>query len=126
MGFSCVVTFEDGSSYTWAWAHKGAEGKYTSGWFFVDAGWGEEDEDKRLFIYSHGFEFQTEKNLECFTVRGGSVGAKPELAIDAYNLLPPPPIPDYMTLGGIALGTMALSAIATYTHEKGLWKFPWE
>jgi len=39
---------------------------------------------------------------------------------------PPPTIPDYMILGGIALGTMALSAIATYTHEKGLWRFPWE
>jgi len=38
----------------------------------------------------------------------------------------PPPAPAYTVMGGIALGTLALSAIATYTHEKGWWKFPWE
>jgi len=37
----------------------------------------------------------------------------------------PTPVP-YVTMGGIALGLLALSAIATYTHEKGWWKFPWE
>ena len=55
-------------------------------------------------------------------------GVKPELAIDAYNLTiaPPPPILDYMMLGSIAIGTIALSAVVAYTHEKGLWKLPWE
>jgi len=35
------------------------------------------------------------------------------------------PLP-YVAMGGIAMGLLALSAIATYAHEKGWWKLPWE
>jgi len=35
--------------------------------------------------------------------------------------------PDYMTMGlGIAGVVIVLSIIATWTHEQGWWKFPWE
>jgi len=47
-----------------------------------------------------------------------------ELGLDFGT--PPPPVPDYAVMGGIALSILAISAIATYTHEKGLWRYPWE
>jgi len=39
----------------------------------------------------------------------------------------PPPPPDYLMMGLGALGAIIVaSIIATWTHEQGWWKFPWE
>jgi len=62
-----------------------------------------------------------------FRIVDGSLGfEKVALHCEAWVAPPTPPTPAYAVMGGIALGTMALSAIATYAHERGWWKLPWE
>jgi len=65
-------------------------------------------------IFSHELDMRTVGEV-IVTFRGV---APPTLA---------PPVPDYMTMGlGIAGALIVTSIIATWTHEQGWWKFPWE
>jgi len=62
-----------------------------------------------------------------FLLNDGNLGFEQiALHCEAWVEHPLPSIPPHVAVGSIALGTMALSAIAAYTHEKGLWKLPWE